>query len=115
MSSLATAAFPQTAVSSRGVRRPERNARRRVSGTSVSRGDGPSLRLPPPRALPGVPFPWAPEGSTQDAVLDELAARVVAAAFFGDGDGVKQLADYRAWANGNLPAGDAPDDDPIPF
>ena len=87
MSSLATAAFPQTAVSSRGVRRPERNARRRVSGTPVSRGDGPSLRLPPPRALPGVPFPWAPEGTTMDAVLDSLAARVVAAAFFGDGDG----------------------------
>jgi len=35
--------------------------------------------------------------------------------FFGDGGGVKQLADYRAWANDNLPAGDAPDDDPIPF
>lgn len=87
MSSLATASFSRAAVSSRGVRRPERNARRRVSGTSVSRGDGRASRLPPPRALPGVPFPWAPEGSTQDAVLDELAARVVAAAFFGDGDG----------------------------
>ena len=34
-----------------------------------------------------MPFPWAPEGATQDAVLDELAARVVAAAFFGEGDG----------------------------
>ena len=34
--------------------------------------------------------------------------------FFGDGPFVKQLADYRAWANDNLPAGE-PDDDPIPF
>ena len=87
MSSLATAAFPRAAVSPRRVRRPERNARRRVSETSVSRADGRASRLSPPRALPGVPFPWAPEGATQDAVLDELAARVVAAAFFGEGDG----------------------------
>jgi len=87
MSSLATASFPRAAVSPRRVRRPERNARRRVSETSVSRADGRASRLPPPRALPGVPFPWAPEGATQDAVLDELAARVVAAAFFGEGDG----------------------------
>ena len=86
MSSLATAAFPRAAVSPRRVRRPERNARRRVSETSVSRADGRASRLSP-RALPGVPFPWAPEGATQDAVLDELAARVVAAAFFGEGDG----------------------------
>lgn len=35
--------------------------------------------------------------------------------FFGDGDGVKQLADYDAWANDNPPAGGSPDDDPLPF
>ena len=88
MSSLATAAFPRAAVSPHLVRRPEWNARvLRVAETSVSRADGRGSRLPPPRALPGVPFPWAPEGATQDAVLDELAARVVAAAFFGEGDG----------------------------
>ena len=88
MSSLATAAFPRAAVSPHRVRRPEWNARvLRVAETSVSRADGRGSRLPPPRALPGVPFPWAPEGATQDAVLDELAARVVAAAFFGEGDG----------------------------
>ena len=88
MSSLATAAFPRAAVSPHRVRRPEWNARvLRVAETSVSRADGRGSRLPPPRALPGVPFPWAPDGATQDAVLDELAARVVAAAFFGEGDG----------------------------
>ena len=52
MSSLATASFPRAAVSPRRVRRPERNARRRVSETSVSRADGRASRLPPPRALP---------------------------------------------------------------
>ena len=87
MSRLATAAFPSSAASPHRVRRPQRNARRRVAQTRVSRADGRASRLPPSRALPGVPFPWAPDGATQDAVLDELAARVVAAAFFGEGDG----------------------------
>ena len=101
MSSLATAAFPRAAVSPRRVRRPERNARRRVSETSVSRADGRASRLSPPRARPGVPFPWAPEGATQDAVLDELAARVVAAAFFGEGDGDARVFVGNAGAPGS--------------
>mgnify|MGYP001213639780 FL=1 len=40
-----------------------------------------------PNALPGVPYPWSPDGTDQPSVISELASRVVAAAFFGDGDG----------------------------
>ena len=39
----------------------------------LSRAPTDASRLSP-RALPGVPFPWAPEGVIQDAVLDEPAA-----------------------------------------
>ena len=39
------------------------------------------------RALPGVESPWSPTGEDMETVVDELAARAAAAAFYGDGDG----------------------------
>ena len=38
-------------------------------------------------ALPGVQHPWSPVGETPGDVIAELASRVVAAAYFGNGDG----------------------------
>ncbi len=35
--------------------------------------------------------PWSPSGLTADAVVDELASRVAAAAFFGSGDGAARV------------------------
>ena len=44
-------------------------------------------RISAPSALPGVETPWSPSGDDMDAVIDELTARLAAAAFYGDGDG----------------------------
>lgn len=76
------------------MRSPPVPGRLVAAGARVHRGRGarPShlqsrttrLRLD---ALPGVETPWSPSGEDMDAVIDELTARLAAAAFYGDGDG----------------------------
>lgn len=57
------------------------------------------------------------KAAINEVVKTDADAEQAEAWFFGDGDGVAQLADFQAWAAGTASAdgGADPDDEPIPF
>ena len=75
--------LPMVCVASRGV-----SVAARASRPLARRADAGRVAARWRRAaLPGVEHPWTPAGATMDEVVEELASRAVAAAYYGEGDG----------------------------
>ena len=75
--------LPMVCVASRGV-----SVAARASRPLARRADAGRVAARWRRAaLPGVEHPWTPTGATMDEVVEELASRAVAAAYYGEGDG----------------------------